>query len=46
MYLGCGIAKDDKEEIIEVMRHKYAKAEIFQAEKREREFALKFSEIT
>jgi hypothetical protein len=46
VYLGCRIAKDDKEEIIEVMRHKYAKAQIFQAEKHEREFALKFSETT
>jgi len=46
VYLGCKIAKDDKEEIIEITRHKYAKAKIFQAEKHEREFALSFREIT
>jgi hypothetical protein len=46
VYLGCKIAKDDKEEIIEVTRSIYSKAKIFQADKHEREFALIFREIT
>jgi hypothetical protein len=46
VYLGCKIAKDKKEEIIEIMRNKYPKANIFQAEKHDREFALVFREIT
>jgi hypothetical protein len=46
VYLGCNIAIEDKEEIIEVTRRIYSKAKIFQAEKHEREFALTFSEVT
>ena len=46
MYLGCNIAKEDKEEIIEVTRRLYWKAKLFQAQKHEREFALTFNEIT
>jgi hypothetical protein len=46
VYLGCNIAKEDKEEIIEVTRRLYSKAKLFQAEKHEREFALTFNEIT
>jgi hypothetical protein len=46
VYLGCNVANEDKEEIIEVTRRMYAGAKIFQAEKHEREFALTFSEIT
>jgi hypothetical protein len=45
VYLGCKIAKNNKEEIIEVTSHKYSKAKIFQAEKHDREFALIFREI-
>jgi len=46
VYLGCKIAKEDKEEIIEVTRRVYSTAKIFQAKKHDREFALIFREIT
>jgi hypothetical protein len=46
VYLGCKIAKDDKEEILEVTHSKFAKAKIFQAEKHERRFELLFRDIT
>src|SRR5262249_58761767 len=46
VYLGCKIANDDKEEIIEITRRLYAQAKLYQAEKHPREFALIFAEIT
>ncbi len=46
VYLGCKIAKNNKEEIIEVTSRKYSKAKIYQAEQHDKEFALIFREIT
>jgi hypothetical protein len=46
VYLGCKIAKNNKEEIIDVTSRKYSKAKIFQAEKHNRAFVLIFREIT
>jgi hypothetical protein len=46
VYLGCNITIADKEEIIEITRRIYPKAQLFHAVKHEREFALTFNEIT
>ena len=46
VYLGCNMAADDKDEIVELTRRMYPIAKLFQAEKHEREFALIFREIT
>ena len=46
VYLGCKMANDDKEEIIEITRRLYAQAKLYQAEKHPRELALIFAEIT
>ena len=46
VYLGCNIAKEDKDEIIEMTRRLYPKSTIFQAAKHQTEFALVFDEIT
>jgi hypothetical protein len=46
VYLGCKIANDDQEKIVELTRSLYPAARIFQAEKHPREFALVFGEVS
>lgn len=45
VYLGCKMAAHDRTEIVDVTRHLYPSAKLFQAERHEHEFALVFSEI-
>jgi hypothetical protein len=45
VYLGCKMAEDDKEELIEITRRLYPQAKLYQAEKHPREFALIFTKI-
>jgi hypothetical protein len=45
VYLGCKISPQDRDDIIEITRRKYAGAKIFQAEKHRSEFALVFREL-
>ena len=45
VYLGCKMAEDDKAELIEITRRLYPQAQLYQAEKHPREFALIFTKI-
>jgi hypothetical protein len=45
VYLGCKMTPEDRSEIIDITHSRYAKAAIFQAEKHDSEFALRFEEI-
>lgn len=45
VYLGCKMAEDDKEELIEITRSLYPQAKLYQADKHSREFALIFTNI-
>jgi hypothetical protein len=46
VYLGCKMADDDKQELVEITRRLYPQAKLYQANKHPREFALIFTEIT
>ena len=45
VYLGCKMARRDKDVLVDIVRCKYLKAKLFQAEKHNREFRLVFNEI-
>ena len=45
VYLGCRMAAEDRSEIVDITRL-YRSATIFQAEKHEGEFALRFDEVS
>jgi hypothetical protein len=45
VYLGCKMAAEDRNELIDITRRYCPKATIFQAEKHTSEFALRFEEI-
>jgi len=45
VYLGCKMARRDKDVLVDIVRCKYPKAKLFQAEKHNREFRLVFNEI-
>lgn len=45
VYLGCRMANEDKEEILQITTQKYPTAEVYQASKHESEFKLVFERI-